>query len=317
MNFKEIYTRVQNYINDDSAATLTIIKETINLKAKEIMRRGLWTWSLRDVTFTTTSGTQDYYLSNDLDKVLDITQRETPVQLRRAYIGDFDRTKPDPTKALGNPRFYMHVADNRVKAQPTEEHKVIALSTDNQDITGLTGSTAFTINGIAGGVNRIENVSLSATNVISSTNSYTKLFSITTDIAAVGTIRFTQEVIGTEFLELYPNETERTYNKIKLHPVPNGSYTMYVRYQALQPKLKNDSDVLIAPSRFADCVSEMTIGDMLLKQGDQKATSHIALGEKILNEMKQNEDLMFDYVPSIRPVDGGSYVDTGYPFSNY
>ena len=39
MNFYEMYTRVQNYINDDSPATLILIKETINQKAKELMQK--------------------------------------------------------------------------------------------------------------------------------------------------------------------------------------------------------------------------------------------------------------------------------------
>ena len=317
MNFKNMHARVQAYVNDTSAATLAIIKGTLNLKAQEIMRRSLWTWSIRERTITTVSGTQEYYLGSDVDKTLSVYQQNSPTQLKRVFIGDFDRLIPKPT-AQGDPKFYSFVEEDRVLAQPTATGYVIASSDSNEDVTGQTGATMVTIAGIAGGIDRIENLSLSALNVLSSANSYTKLYAITADIAAVGTLRFTQQTVGTVLLQLYPTETERTFKKIKLYPIPNGARTIYVRYQALQPNLINDSDVLIAPNQFSECVVEMAIGDILLKQGDSKAVSHVQLGEKILSEMMRNEDLMWDYSPSIRMQDSGlPFIDSSYPFSYY
>jgi len=314
-NFKEMYTRVQNYINDDSSDTLAIIKDSINLKAKEVMRRGLWHWSLRETTITTTSGTQDYYIYSAIDKILDVYEQTTPSPLRRIFIGDFDRLVPRPSDSSGAPKNYMFMEEDRVKAQPSAAGKVACVSTDNQDVVPEDGATMATVYGVVNGVDRTENIYLSATNYVSTTGLFTKLYSITTDLAAVGTLSFTEPVVGTEFLMLYPTETERTYKKFKFYPVPNGTYTMYVRYQVLQPKLIYDSDVLISPSRFAECVIELVIGDLLMKQGDVKAAPHIQMGEKILNEMKQNEDLMFDYVPQISVPSGRfTYTDNSYPF---
>jgi hypothetical protein len=312
-----MYQKVQKYINDDSTTTLAVIKDVINGKIEEILQAGLLRFALRDTTITTVATTQTYYLPSDLDKIVDIRQIDTPLQLKRIWIGDFDRLFPYPTEN-GKPQYYMELLEDRVKGQPTTTSKVVMRSTSSQDITGQTGSTKVSIYGVSGGEDRTELVTLSATNVISSTNTYSKLYAITPDIDPVGSLRFTQATVGTSLLDLYPGEISRSYKKIQLYPIPDSAYTMYIRYQAKQPKLINDSDSPVIPDRFTDVIVNMSIGEMLLKQGDSKAAIWVQLGQQGVAGLLKEQELMYDYVPALKHMDMAySYTDMSNPFTWY
>lgn len=314
MNFKSIYTRVQNYIADSSATTLVIIKESINLKAAELLQRGLFRFAIRDTSISTTSGTSEYYLPNDVDKILDMRQENTPLKMKNIWIGDFDRLVPSPTRT-GVPTNYSELVEEMVKAQPTTAGVVDTTSTSNQDISGGSGATAFVVFGVADSEDRTETVALSATNAVSTTLQFTKVYSITTDVPLAGTMT----AIGggsTTLVTLYPNETFRVYRKFKLHPIPDGTYTIYFRYQALQRKMVNDADACIIPDRYSDVLANAVIADMLLQQGDVKAKSYYQLQEQGVQRILKEQDMLYDFVPEVRG-DEGVYRDNSYPFTNY
>jgi len=315
MNYAQLVTRVQNYINDTSTATETIIKESLNERVDSLMQQGFWSFAMRSTTVDTASGTNTYYLPTGCDRIIDIRQVSSPIQLVRIYAGDFDRLVPYPT-ATGRPLYYVELLEDRVKAQPSTTAKIIALSTSNEDIAAQTGATYATLYGQVNGVDRTESWALSAQNVISSTNSFSKLYSITTDIVADGTIRFTEAVAGTELLELYPGFYQLSYKKFQLHPIPDSTYTLYIKYQAKNEPMINDADVPIIPAKYAPAIYEGVIGDMLNKQGDTKAVSHFALAEQSLATMRKDQDMLYDTVPTIRGQGLGNVTtDASYPFS--
>jgi len=316
MNFYEMYTRVQNYINDDSAATLILIKETINQKAKELMQKGFMRFAMRDTTLTTTTSTTDYYLPTDLEKIIDMRQTAAPIQLQRAWIGNFDKLIPNPT-ATGSPKVYMELLEDRIAAQPTTSNKVIISSNSDSDVSPETGSTQVTIAGTVSGEDMSEVVLLSAKNVLSSVNAYDKLYSITADLPPVGTLRFTQHTVFTELLELFPNQTYKVYKKVKFHPIPDGTYTIYIRYQARHANMVNTSDTTIIPDRYHDILVNSVIGDLLLKQGDSKAPAWIQTSEAGVRRMLMDQDIHYDFTPSIQTPLSRSNTDGYYPFSRY
>lgn len=292
---------------------MAIIKETINQKALELLQRSLWLWTIREYSLSVSSGTSEYYLPADFDKILDIRQTNSPAQLSRLSVFDFDNMQPSPT-ATGNPLHYMLLLQERVWAQPTAAAKVVMYSTSNQDIAAEDGAAYVTLKGVVGGVERIEQVTLSATNEISSTNSYAKLFDISADDLPAGSLYFRELTVGTELLALYPNEISKTFNKIRFHPIPDKSATMYIKYQATQPRLINDSDSLIIPDKYSNILVEMVVGDMLLKQGDSKGGARIQLAEAGIDRMKKEQDMMWDYVPTVKSAPS-HFLDNSYPFS--
>jgi hypothetical protein len=294
---------------------LAIIKETINQKQLELLRKSLWLWNIRETTLTTAGSTSEYYLPSDFYRPLDVRQLDSPTQLTRVSAYDFDMLVPKPT-AVGNPQWYVLLLDERVKAQPTTSDKIVAYSTSDSDVSPQTGATAVTIYGVASGVDRSEVLTLSATNEVSSTGSYSKLYSISANLKPVGSLYFRELTAATELLVLFPNDISLTFKKMKVHPIPDAASTLYVKYEATRPPLINASDMLLLPDDAANVMVEMVVGDLMLKQGDQKAAAWIQLADKHIDEMKKNQDMMWDYEPLIGPQMTG-YRDIGSPFTVY
>ena len=314
LSFKQFYSRVQNFIGDDSTTTLAIIKETVNLKARDLLQKGFMPFLLRETTITTASGTSDYALPYDFGKVISLTQHDTPAQLRATWIGDFDRVLPYPT-AKGKPTHYMTLLQNKVLAQPSASAKVVAKSTSVQDIAAQDGAAYATVYGVAGGVDRSEVLTLSATNVVCSTLSYTKLYAIGADDEPTGTLYFTQAVAGTELLLLYPNTISFDYQTLKLYPQPDSAYTLYLKYIADQPWLVNDSDLFIIPGRYINGLMYSVVAEMLASQGNSKAAYYEKKAEIEIDQMLKEQDRSWDYTPTVKYADD-AVVDYDYPFVN-
>lgn len=312
MNFYQIYTRVQSLINDDSTNTLARIKETINFKVNEILQQGFWRFASRTYTLTTVSGTTDYYLPSDLDRIIDIKQTDTPTQLRRMFIENFDKLRPNPTQ-VGKPLRFMEMLEDSAYAQPTTTAKLVMLSTSASDVSPQVGATAVSIYGVSGGVDRMEVVNLSATNIVSSTLTYSKIYSVSPNLPPVGTLRFTEAVVGTEIMQLFPGEISRTYSKIKLDPIPDAAYELTVRYQARQIKLQNASDPIIIPDRYIDVLVNSVAADHLKAAGDDKANDYYTLAQGGLSRIQREQDMFYDITPSVQPETYGFYDYTN-PF---
>lgn len=312
-NFLTLRKDVMEYLGDTSSTTETLVGNEINEAITELLNRSLWRFAVRQTTITTTSGVADYYFPSDFDKTISLTQREDDVQLSRVFIADFERLVPDPTNmyGAGRPKCYMELLDDRVLAQPSATAKVTLVSDSNSDLT-YPKATVF---GVSGGVDRTELVSLSAQNFVSTVGTFSKLYSITLNLSCVGTVAAYQATAGTNLLKIYPGELERAYRKFKLWPTPDGSYTIYLTYQAVGLPLVNDSDTPIIPSKYHDVIKEMVISRLLTKQGDVKAAYFIQSAEKKIKEMMSSEDLTWDYTPMVKGLTSGYYYDPSYPFS--
>lgn len=315
MNFLQIQKKVQDFIGDTTSTTLPTIKLEINETIKEIIQKGFWRFLMRTTTLTASSGINTLYFPSDFEKVVSLTERTKNLQLGRIWVGDFDRLVPDPTTNSGGPKYYMELLDDKVLAQPTTTSKVTVISDSSQDITGLTGANKATIYGVSSGVDKSEVLTLSGTNLVSSSFTYSKLYSINTNLSCFGNVRFREATVGTSLLNLYPGETERSYKKFQLYPTPDTDYTLYLVYQASQPPLINDSDTPIIPSRFHDVIAHVVVGKMLLRQGDVKAPSYVALGQAGIDRMLKDEDMLWDFDGRVRVPEATTYYSQGYPFS--
>lgn len=296
-NFGDMQRLVQSYVSDKSSGTLELIKGEINQAVLSFMNAGYWAFALRQAIITTTSGIADYYLLNDTDKIVSITQNEDKIALLPIWVGDFERLVPDVTNMTGHPQYYMELLNDKVFAQPTTSSVITLVSDSNSDLTQKIG-----IYGVSGGVDRQESISLSAQNFVSSTNSYTKLYSINTDLSCVGTVAAYQKTVGTNLVKIFSGETEREYKKFKLYPTPDGIYSLYVTYQFRHPQMVNDSDIIMLPNKAMDVIQDMSISKILLKQGDQKWQIYAQNAKDGLKDMLQGEELSWDLTPKLEPM---------------
>lgn len=313
MNFKQMYESVQKYIGDESTATLAVIKDVLNQKAIELARAGFLKCMIRETDITTANGTSDYYLPSDVDKIFDIKQTSTPTKLRQISQYDFDAILPNAT-ATGKPTTFALTFDEKVKGQPSAASKIVCYKSGAADITLPAYTVSATIYGVVNGEDRQEWVCLSTNWVVSSVNSYSKIYSITPSPTINANLHFYDVTGSTDILELYANEVSRAYKKLVLYPIPDGAYTVTVKYQALQPIMANDSDEAVLPARYHNAIVEAAVGEMLLKQGDSKATSWYELSNRGKEEMLKDQDLFYDYTPYIRLETAGNIPPVGYPF---
>ena len=309
LSLKQFYTRVQSYISDDSAGTLAVLKETINLKARELLRKGFFPWLLREKTLTLTAGTTDYVLPYDFGKPISIRQTNTPIQLRELWVGSFDRALPDPSNSTGDPTHFMIAYQNNVLAQPSTADKVVGYQSYSQP------TKTITIYGVADGVDRMEVLTLSAAAEVSSTNSYSKLYSISIDDSPEDSVYFRELTAATELLVLYPNNVSLEYKTIRFYPKPTQANSIYLKYQAMQPWLVNDSDLFIIPNDFTDVLFHMVVEDHLAKQGDSKAAYHAQKAQAGISELLKGPDMQWDYTPQVQ-YGSDAVVDQNYPFVN-
>lgn len=316
-NFRSIVLDVQNFINDSSTATETIIKDEVNKSVIDMLNAGLFRFTMRQTTVTTTAGITGYYFPADLERVISMTERTANVKLSPVWVGDFDRLKPDPTNYNGSPKWYMELLEDGVLAQPTVAAKVAAQSSSTADVSAQTGAGYATLYGQVGGIDRSELITLSGTKCVSSTLSFDKLYKITTNISCAGTVSFTQVTVGTEYLHLYPGESFRAYKKFNVYPIPDGTYTLYLTYQANYKPLVNDSDVPIIPDRFFGALTDTVISRMLMRQGDAKAAFYEAKAQAALKDALKADEMSWDTTPRVRFGDTNFVYDQTYPFSTY
>jgi len=309
LSLKQFCTRIQKYIGDDSTTTLAVIKETTNLKARELLRKGFFPWLLREKTLTLTAGTTDYVLPYDFGKPISIRQTNTPIQLRQLWVGDFDRALPDPSNHTGNPTGFMIAYQNNVLTQPSTADKVVGYQSYSQP------TKTVTIYGVAGGVDRTEVLTLCAAAEVSSTNSYSKLYSISIDDSPEDSVYFRELTAATELLVLYPNNISLEYKTIRFYPKPTQANSIYMKYQAMQPWLVNDSDLFIIPNDIIDVLFHMVVEDHLAKQGDSKAAYHEQKAQNGINDLLKDVDMSWDMTPQIK-YGSNRVVDQSYPFVN-
>lgn len=310
--FVDLQKDIQDRIKDTSSETLAVIKSELNDAVASFMQQAFWPFSLRQSTLTTTTGISDYYLPADYDKMISFTQRNDKLQIAPVWAGDFERIIPDPTAySSGRPKYYMNLLDDRVLAQPTAAGIVTGVSDSSSDL--LKYASVF---GQVAGIDRYERFLLSGQNFVSSTLSFTKVYTITLDLSCYGNTAFYEKTVGTNLLRLYVGETEREYKKIKLFPTPDGTYTLYLTYQAQNIHMKNDSDACIIPSKYLDVIKNQVVALFMLRQGDAKAAEYSQMAQQSLQDAKRDVDMEWNFVPNMRLVDNMTLLGQDYPFIN-
>lgn len=293
-NFLDMQKAVQTYVSDRSSGTLELIKNEINQQVSTFINSGYWSFALRQATITTTAGLADYYLINDAERIISMTQNEDKIALSPIWVGDFEKLVPDVTGQNGHPQYYMELLNDKVFAQPTTTSKVTVVSDSNSDLTQKIG-----IYGVSGGVERNETLSLSAQNFVSSVNTYSKIYAINVDLSCAGNIAAYEATVGTPLASIYSGETEREYKKFKLYPTPDGTYTIYITYQFRHPKLINDSDIIMLPNKCMSAIQNMVVAEILLKQGDTKWQVYDLKAKADIKDMLQAEELNWDLTPRL------------------
>src|SRR3990167_4292765 len=105
VTFDEIRDNIASAIRDTQIETL--LSNFINVTLAEIWNHWPWTFKRRKTTFSTVPSQEDYNLDEEIDQIMVLRQRTTPLKL--LYVPDrlFYALEPAPEdQGTGVPRYY-------------------------------------------------------------------------------------------------------------------------------------------------------------------------------------------------------------------
>ena len=249
---KEIQTSVLNTTRQTVSQIGDLVNEFINLTLSEINDPGWafprknrhhnWSWLRRKLpSFATVSGTEDYVLDRNIDKIALIRQTNTPTKLIQVTDQQFYSVVPDP-EAGGNPRYYRTWETEGVSTRLTTAATIDVKSSSTADMGDATLSV--TVTGYVSSILRRETYALNGTNAVTGSLSWdaNREVIVSKQSDTTGTIIITEKTGDTVILTMGPHERSPKFKVVSLYPIPDDAITMYVEYYTRIPTLENDSD---------------------------------------------------------------------------
>ena len=215
----------------------------------------LWSWLKRKTTFTTTSGTEDYVLERDVDRVAILRQTSTPIVLFQVTDELFFKNIPNPTES-GNPRLYRLWEIDGVSTRLAAADKIDVISSSASDGT----SFSVVVTGYVSGRLISESYTLNGTTVVAGTNTFDAREIIVSKSAnTTGNITFRKNSDSSTLVVLGPQEVSPRFKVVTLYPKPGSTITMYLEYYKRIKELVNDTDVPEFDSKWHYAVTFGTI----------------------------------------------------------
>lgn len=244
----QIRNSVLDSTSQESSQIGTLVEDFINITLQEIASPAwafnnehyhLWSWLKRKTTFSTTSGTEDYVLERDVDKIAILRQTSSPTKLIQISDEIFFKHIPNPT-ASGNPQFYRLWEIDGVSTRLATADTIDIVSSSASD-----GSTfTVTVLGYVSGRLVSEVYSLNGTSTVSGTTTFdAREIFISKSGKTTGSITVTENSGSTTLVVIAPEETSPRFKVITLYPKPGSTMTMYLEYYKRIRELANDSDV--------------------------------------------------------------------------
>ena len=286
MLLSKLYTDVGYFIGDPSALRNTLILEMANLKYMDLFRKYKTKFALRSSTITTADGVYEYYLPGDYYKPFLVTERTNDQYLRHITYKELKQKYPDPTAIPENvPTHYAPKKLTWVDAQNTTACKLHIYSSSASD-TGY-----LSIVGRVSGRTVVELFAITGVTHKDTTNTWDigGIISISSGTVPVGTITVLADADATTILTLNIGITDEQKMIAQLYPTADATYTMYLDYYALPPRLVNASDLILIPRQYEDWLVYATAAEILLIDGRKEAGTYFGLAKSVLELMQIDE----------------------------
>ena len=257
-----------------------------------------WTWLRRKYSFDTVSGTEDYLLPRDFDKMAILRQEETPLRLKQISDRRFYRldAKRDDS---GNPKVYRMWEESGVstKLAVADKIDVVSSSTDDDDDTGLIVS----VRGFVSGIPRTETYTLNGTTAVTGSLTFDAddIF-VSKSKETVGTITLTENSGSTTILVMAPEDRNPIFKVVSLYPIPNAAITMYVEYYTRIRLLENDGDVPQFDSKWHPVVVKGVLAKLYQHLGKEtEKQSAVGFYRSSVRSMVADDQAEGDYIPKL------------------
>lgn len=242
LNFAELYSAVQGLMERSDTNLLTKIKDGLNAGYRSVADKRPWSALLRQTTISGVSGLDYIITGQEVDQIIDLSQRETPVLLALQRYAALLSRNVDIITNTGNPTVASPSGEIGVKAALPSDGTIDVVSSSASDSTQkvrIQGYSASTLIPIT------ELISLNGTGTVTSTNSYSSKEGyeprFSKDGTTTGIITITRS--STTIAQLAPAELQARYKKWKIWPVFSSNLTMYLTFKKRVYQLVNDEDV--------------------------------------------------------------------------
>lgn len=231
-----IVSNVQNEVLDTSTSIQTVIKNYINRRYFQILRAINWENINPSYTFNTVVGTQSYVLPDDFGKPFIVRDATNKNELAELDYQVLISNNISTISSSGIPTQYSIIED-RIQDQPTSASILTLVSTSASDTI-----QSVLIRGISSSVEVYESVSINGTSSVTTTNSYTRIISISKSAVSVGKITATSNAGAVTVVAIPPVVTTPFFKKITFNYIPSSVITIALPYYIRPSVLVDDND---------------------------------------------------------------------------
>jgi len=306
---KEIRDHTMRITDTEGTTMETLVNDFINDTLNEINDPGWafaprkelqhnWSWLRRKDTFSTVSGTADYVLPRDVDRIAILRQETTPIKLRqvsdrRFYFIDAKRDES------GNPKTYRlwEVSGVSTKLAAADTIDVVSDSSSDSGDSEL----AVTVWGYVDGILRSETYTLNGTTDVTGSLTFDAddLF-VSKQKNTTGTITVTENSGGDTLVDLAPQDRNPLFKVVSLYPNPSSAITMYLEYYTRIRELTADSDVPQFDSKWHHIVVKGVLAKIYQHLGKETETqSAVAMYRSVTRSMVASDMAVDDFIPTM------------------
>ena len=273
---KQVESQIGTLINDYINLTMNEISEPSWAYDRRFGGNGgnynhLWKWLKRKTSFATVSGTGDYVMERDVNRIAFMRQTSSPVKLTQITDEQFFDAIPDPTDS-GNPTIYRMWEIDGLSTRLAAADTLNLVSSSASDGSSFT----VTILGYVSGRLVSEVYTMNGTSSVSGTTTFdAREIFVSKSGKTTGNITVTRNTGGATVLVLAPEDISPRFKIVTLYPTPGSAMTVYVEYYKYIRELANDSDVPEFHSQYHYVVRLGTLAkvyEYLGKVADKEST---------------------------------------------
>ncbi len=328
--FKRIQVRAQARVQNTSTSTsnandlLPKVKDWVISRYDRVLRAFPWAQINRSYDLSVTSGTSDYSLRRDLDKVITITDvtngpiiNETTIQAHERFVAPVLEVAGDVQTAK-QPSTYRFIGSKGVSALMSIADKIQVISSSASDIA----PKVIHVVGEVSGVQVSEDIVLTGTSAAESSNTYDADSELMlsqgtndgtlSDLAGVVTVR--EKTTTTNTISVFAEE-ERvpSYRWISFSPQPAASLTARIWYKRKWRRLVDDNDV--PEIACASEIVEGVVADALWEDGQiEEANAQEGKFNGLVSELYSSlNNLSTNLIKQAIPDDGDARLNNSNP----
>jgi hypothetical protein len=257
-----------------------------------------WSWLRRKHDITTVSGTTDYVLPRDVDRIAIVRQETTPAKLRqvsdrRFYLYDAKRDES------GTPVVYRLWEVSGVSTKLATADTIDVVSSSSSD--GSDTELAVTVWGYVSGIIRNETYALNGTTEVTGSLTFQAddIF-VSKQKDTTGIITVTENSGGDTLVVLSPTDRNPLFKVMSLYPIPDAAITVNLEYYTRIRELTNDSDVPQFDSKWHHAVTKGVLAKIYQHLGKETETqAAIAMYRSTVRSMVASDTAIDDYIPNL------------------